>query len=68
MERGWRVRLAAIDYKRMAPANMLTTVIAMPAVAPIVDKAEAALRSGVLPEPEPEPPKAGAMDVDSGLD
>lgn len=64
------MRLAAIDYKRMAPAKMLTTVIAMPAVAPIVDKAEAALRSGVLPEPEPEPepPKAGAMDVDSGLD
>lgn len=60
------MRLAAIDYKRMAPAKMLTTVIAMPAVAPIVDKAEAALRSGVLPEPEP--PKAGAMDVDSGLD
>lgn len=57
------MRLAAIDYKRMAPAKMLTTVIAMPAVAPIVDKAEAALGAGELLEP----PKAGVMDVDSGL-
>lgn len=44
---------------------MPMTVMAKPVVAPIVDKAEAALRSGVL---LPEPPKAGATEVDSGLD
>ena len=52
-----------IDYKSMAPAKIPTIVMAIPAVAPTVDKAEAALRSGVLPEP----PKAGEMEVDEGL-